>query len=79
TNINRTEVKPLAEQVFKTMKTLREQGKQSACERFEAQEASAARDNNLSIAATQVFALIVVDVTLRTIRSNHTAIGCETG
>ncbi|MDU8498069.1 methyl-accepting chemotaxis protein [Pseudomonas syringae] len=79
TNINRTEVKPYAEQVFKTLQTLREQGKQKAGERFEAQEASAARTNNLSIAATLLIAALGVVVTLLTIRSILAAIGGEPG
>ncbi|WP_279614138.1 methyl-accepting chemotaxis protein [Pseudomonas sp. RGM 3321] len=79
TNINRTEVKPFAEQVFKTLQTLREQGKQKAGERFEAQEASATRTNNLSIAATLLIAVLGVVVTLLTIRSILAAIGGEPG
>ncbi|AAZ35533.1 methyl-accepting chemotaxis protein [Pseudomonas savastanoi pv. phaseolicola] len=77
TNINRTEVKPFAEQVFKTLQTLREQGKQKAGERFEAQEASATRTNNLSITATLLIAVLGVVVTLLTIRSILAAIGGE--
>ncbi|KPB17681.1 methyl-accepting chemotaxis protein [Pseudomonas amygdali] len=79
TNINRTEVKPFAEQVFKTLQTLREQGKQKAGERFEAQEASATRTNNLSITATLLIAVLGVVVTLLTIRSILAAIGGEPG
>ncbi|KPB63124.1 methyl-accepting chemotaxis protein [Pseudomonas amygdali] len=77
TNINRTEVKPFAEQVFKTLQTLREQGKQKAGERFDAQEASATRTNNLSITATLLIAVLGVVVTLLTIRSILAAIGGE--
>ncbi|MFA0970501.1 methyl-accepting chemotaxis protein [Pseudomonas amygdali] len=77
TNINRTEVKPFAEQVFKTLQTLREQGKQKAGERFDAQEASATRTNNLSITSTLLIAVLGVVVTLLTIRSILAAIGGE--
>ncbi|EFW77338.1 methyl-accepting chemotaxis protein [Pseudomonas savastanoi] len=76
-NINRTEVKPFAEQVFKTLQTLREQGKQRAGERFEAQEGSADQANNLAIGATLVIAILGVIVTLLTIRSILAAIGGE--
>ncbi|RML91289.1 Methyl-accepting chemotaxis protein [Pseudomonas savastanoi pv. glycinea] len=76
-NINRTEVKPFAEQVFKTLQTLREQGKQRAGERFEAQEGSANQANNLAIGATLVIAILGVIVTLLTIRSILAAIGGE--
>ncbi|POY47890.1 methyl-accepting chemotaxis protein (plasmid) [Pseudomonas amygdali pv. morsprunorum] len=76
-NINRTEVKPFAEQVFKTLQTLREQGKQRAGERFEAQEGSANQANTLAIGATLVIAILGVIVTLLTIRSILAAIGGE--
>ncbi|MDO7928856.1 methyl-accepting chemotaxis protein [Pseudomonas sp. KFB-139] len=77
TNINRTEVKPFAEQVFKTLQTLREQGKQQAGKRFEAQEASASKANSLAIGATLVIALLGVIATLLTTRSILGAIGGE--
>ncbi|MBX8497488.1 methyl-accepting chemotaxis protein [Pseudomonas cichorii] len=77
TNINRTEVKPFAEQVFKTLQTLREQGKQQAGKRFQAQEASASQANGLAIGATLVIALLGVIATLLTTRSILGAIGGE--
>ncbi|WP_080268852.1 methyl-accepting chemotaxis protein [Pseudomonas syringae] len=77
TTINRTEVKPFAEQVFKTLQTLREQGKQHAGERFEAQEGSANQASKLAIGATLVIAILGVMVTLLTIRSILAAIGGE--
>ncbi|AKT29178.1 chemotaxis protein [Pseudomonas syringae pv. actinidiae ICMP 18708] len=75
--INRTEVKPFAEQVFKTLQTLREQGKQHAGERFEAQEGSANQASKLAIGATLVIAILGVMVTLLTIRGILAAIGGE--
>ncbi|EGH18623.1 methyl-accepting chemotaxis protein, partial [Pseudomonas savastanoi pv. glycinea str. race 4] len=57
--------------------TLREQGKQRAGERFEAQEGSANQANNLAIGATLVIAILGVIVTLLTIRSILAAIGGE--
>ncbi|GFM83548.1 chemotaxis protein [Pseudomonas cichorii] len=77
TNINRTEVKPFAEQVFKTLQTLREQGKQQAGKRFQAQEDSASKANGLAIGATLVIALLGVIATLLTTRSILGAIGGE--
>ncbi|MBM0138935.1 methyl-accepting chemotaxis protein [Pseudomonas cannabina] len=77
TTINRTEVKPFAEQVFKTLQTLREQGKQHAGERFADQESSATQATNLSIGATLAIAILGVIVTLMTIRSILSAIGGE--
>ncbi|KPB79709.1 methyl-accepting chemotaxis protein [Pseudomonas syringae pv. tomato] len=77
TTINRTEVKPFAEQVFKTLQTLREQGKEHAGERFEAQEGSANQASKLAIGATLVIAILGVMVTLLTIRSILAAIGGE--
>ncbi|AHF66251.1 methyl-accepting chemotaxis protein [Pseudomonas cichorii] len=77
TNINRTEVKPYAEQVFKTLQTLREQGKQQAGKRFQAQEESANQANGLAIGATLVIALLGVIATLLTTRSILGAIGGE--
>lgn len=77
TNINRTEVKPFAEQVFKTLQTLREQGKERAGERFQAQEESSNEASNVAISATLVIAILGVIVTLLTIRSILAAIGGE--
>ncbi|MFJ4141465.1 methyl-accepting chemotaxis protein [Pseudomonas sp. NPDC089734] len=77
TNINRTEVKPFAEQVFKTLQTLREQGKQQAGKRFQEQEASASQANTLAIGATLLIAVLGVIVTLLTTRSILGAIGGE--
>nr|WP_304665520.1 methyl-accepting chemotaxis protein [Pseudomonas savastanoi] len=77
TNINRTEVKPFAEQVFKTLQTLREQGKERAGERFQAQEESSNEASNVAISATLVIAILGVMVTLLTIRSILAAIGGE--
>ncbi|KAA8718880.1 Chemotaxis sensory transducer [Pseudomonas cannabina] len=77
TTINRTEVKPFAEQVFKTLQTLREQGKQHAGERFADQESSATQATNLSIGATLAIAILGVIVTLMTIRSILSAIDGE--
>ncbi|EGH18518.1 methyl-accepting chemotaxis protein, partial [Pseudomonas savastanoi pv. glycinea str. race 4] len=48
-----------------------------AGERFDAQEASATRTNNLSITATLLIAVLGVVVTLLTIRSILAAIGGE--
>ncbi|KPC25792.1 Chemotaxis sensory transducer [Pseudomonas syringae pv. cilantro] len=79
TTINRTEVKPFAEQVFKTLQTLREQGKQHAGERFADQESSATKATNLSIGATLAITILGVIVTLMTIRSILSAIGGEPG
>ncbi|KPB44528.1 hypothetical protein ALP12_200362 [Pseudomonas savastanoi pv. phaseolicola] len=77
TNINRTEVKPFAEQVFKTLQTLREQGKERAGERFQAQEESSNEASDVAISATLVIAILGVMVTLLTIRSILAAIGGE--
>ncbi|KPZ14404.1 Methyl-accepting chemotaxis protein [Pseudomonas amygdali pv. ulmi] len=76
-DINRTEVKPFAEQVFKTLQTLREQGKQNAGKRFEDQKASAASATDLAIGATLVIAAIGIAITMLTIRSILAAIGGE--
>ncbi|EGH18934.1 methyl-accepting chemotaxis protein, partial [Pseudomonas savastanoi pv. glycinea str. race 4] len=45
-----------AEQVFKTLQTLREQGKERAGERFQAQEESSNEASNVAISATLVIA-----------------------
>ncbi len=74
-DINRTEVKPFAEQVFKTLQTLREQGKQNAGKRFEDQKASATSATDLAIGATLVIAAIGIAITMLTIRSILAAIG----
>ncbi|WP_445177105.1 methyl-accepting chemotaxis protein [Pseudomonas cichorii] len=56
---------------------MREQGKQQAGKRFEAQEASASKANSLAIGATLVIALLGVIATLLTTRSILGAIGGE--
>ncbi|UVH54376.1 methyl-accepting chemotaxis protein [Pseudomonas sp. CBS] len=75
--VNREEVKPFAEQVFKTLHSMRELGKKQAGERYREQLASADFTRSMALATTLFIVVLSVIITLLTTRSIIGSIGGE--
>lgn len=75
--VNREEVKPFAEQVFQTLHSMRELGKNQAGQRYDKQLASADFTRAMALATTLLIVVLSVIITLFTTRSIIGSIGGE--